>query len=84
MQENVQMEYMNVAHKTMTASGVITATSPPEHVAGMLAVAQAIGPENAVKWARGDPSAITRNPTGVTATSYYAVGRNSILSNYSY
>jgi hypothetical protein len=84
MQENAQMEYMNLAHKTMTASGVITATSPPEHVAGMLSVAQAVGPENAVKWARGDSSGITRNPNGVTATSYYAVGRNSILSNYSY
>lgn len=84
MQEKAQMEYMNLAHKTMTASGVITATSPPEHVAGMLAVAQAVGPTNAVKWARGDSSGETRNPGGVTATAYYAVGRNSILSNYSY
>ena len=84
LQEKAQMEYMNVAHKTMTASGVITATSPPEHVAGMLSVAQAIGPSNAVKWARGDSSGATRSPNGVAATSYYAVGRNSILSNYSY
>jgi hypothetical protein len=84
LQEKAQMEYMNLAHKTMTASGVITATSPPEHVAGMLAVAQAVGPTNAVKWARGDSSGSTRSPNGVAATSYYAVGRNSILSNYSY
>jgi hypothetical protein len=84
MQEKAQMEYMNVAYKTMTASGVITATSPPEHVAGMLAVAQAVGPTDAVKWARGDSSGAGRNPSGRTATSYYAVGRNSILSNYSY
>jgi hypothetical protein len=84
LQEKAQMEYMNLAHKTMTASGVITANSPPEHVAGMLSVAQAIGPTNAVKWARGDSSATDRNPSGVTATSYYAVGRNSILSNYKY
>ena len=84
LQEKAQMEYMNLAHKTMTASGVITATSPPEHVAGMLSVAQAVGPANAVKWARGDSSGATRNPNGVSATTYYAVGRNSILSNFSY
>jgi hypothetical protein len=84
LQEKAQMEYMNLAHKTMTASGVITATSPPEHVAGMLSVAQAVGPSNAVKWARGDSSGVDRNPSGLPAITYYAIGRNSILSNYSY
>jgi hypothetical protein len=85
-QEKVQMEYMNLAHKTMIASGVITNTSPPEHVAGMLAVAQAVGPTNAIKWARGDSSGAAgdRSASGTPATTYYAVGRNAILSNYSY
>lgn len=84
VQEKVQIEYMNKGYKTMLASGVISNSSPPEHVAGMMAVAQAVGPDNALKWARGDSSGIDRSPSGTTAATYYAIGRNSILSNYKY
>jgi len=80
-QERAQELLTQSNHKQLTASGVIAADSPPEHVAGMLAVAHALGPAQAVNWARTGQG---RSNSGVDGSTYYASATWSVQNRVSY
>ena len=74
VQESVQDQLTAQNYKTLLASGVITPASPPEHVAGVLAVAHNQGAGGAIRWAKTGEG---RDGFGTPASLYYAaeIGR---------
>jgi hypothetical protein len=80
-QEKAQQELTIRNYRQLSAAGVITADSPPEHVGGMLAVAHLLGAGGATRWARtGDG----RDANGTTGATYYAAGSYAIQNKISY
>lgn len=80
-QERAQVLLTQTNHNQLTASGVIGSDSPPEHVAGMLAVAHALGPAQAINWARTGQG---RNSNGTDGGTYYAAATWSVQNRVSY
>jgi hypothetical protein len=80
-QERAQVSLTERNYRQLEASGVVSRESPPEHVAGMLAVAHGLGPSKAVAWARtGDG----RNNTGIDGATYYAAASYSVQNRVKY
>ena len=68
-------------YTALVSKGIITADSPPNHVAGMLAVAQKLTPAGAVSWAR-DAQGTTAS--GDPAALLYARGDYMVQQNVTY
>lgn len=80
-QENAMQSLTAKNYRSLAGSGVITAESPPEHVAGMLAVAHNLGPAGAVNWAK---TGVGQDGNGTPGGKYYAAGRYAVSNKVSY
>lgn len=80
-QENAMQSLTEKNYRALSGSGVITQESPPEHVAGMLAVAHNLGAGAAVNWAR---TGVGQDGNGTPGGKYYAAGRYAVSNKVSY
>lgn len=80
-QENAMQALTAKNYRALAGSGVIRQDSPPEHVAGMLAVAHNLGASTAANWAR---TGIGQDGNGTPGGKYYAAGRYAVANKVSY
>lgn len=80
-QESAMQSLTSRNYKTLAGSGVIREDSPPEHVAGMLAVAHNLGAGAAVNWAK---TGVGQDGNGTPGGKYYAAGRYAVANKVQY
>lgn len=80
-QESAMQDLTARNYRTLSGSGVITAESPPEHVAGMLAVAHNLGANGAINWAK---TGVGQDGNGTPGGKYYAAGRYAVANKVQY
>jgi hypothetical protein len=80
IQEDMMAEYTNKNYTAMVAEGVIAADMTPDEISGMMAVAHELGPEEAIKWRRGELTDPERASLG---DDYFQKGKyaTSVLAN---
>ena len=80
-QENGMQALTAKNYRALAGSGVIRQDSPPEHVAGMLAVAHNLGASAATSWAQ---TGVGQDGNGTPGGKYYAAGRYAVANKVSY
>ena len=80
-QDAILHKQLEENYTALVNKGAITADSPPNHVAGMLAVSQKLTPNGAVSWARDAQGA---SASGEPAALLYARGDYMIQQNVTY
>lgn len=81
VQESAMQNFTARNYRALAASGVITAESPPEHVAGMLGVAHNLGAGTAISWAK---TGVGQDGNNTPGGKYYAMGRYVVSNKVKY